>query len=90
MVILEPGQRAPDVPPDTQRVPLEAWIKGWATHSARVGDEIEIETPSGRRVRGTLTAINPGYTHSYGAAVPELARIGRELRKLLKDGDPDG
>jgi hypothetical protein len=43
-------------------------------------DEIEVETMSGRAVRGHLSAISPGYTHSFGTPPPEIVGIGRELR----------
>jgi len=85
-VILKAGERSPAVPDDTKRVPLEAWIKGWAQGEAALGEEVEIETPAGRKVRGTLTGVNPGYTHSFGPAVPELVDIGKELRASLKGG----
>ena len=89
-VILPAGQRAKDVPADTGKVPLEAWLKGRSQADAAVGEEIEIETLAGRKVKGTLTALNPGYTHTYGPSVPELAPIGRELRTMLKEGDSRG
>lgn len=85
-VILPAGERSKDVPDDTKAVPLEAWIKGWAQSAAAVGDEVEIETPSGRRVRGEFTKLDPGYAHTYGPSVPELAPIAQELRAMLKGG----
>ena len=89
-VILRPEERSGDVPEDTRKVPLEAWIKGRTLTEAGVGEEVEIETASGRRVKGTLTEVNPGYTHTYGPAAPELEPIGRELRQMLKGGGARG
>jgi len=89
-VILPAGQRSKDVPEDTGKVPLEAWTKGWAQADAALGEEVEIQTPAGRAVKGTLTVISPGYTHTYGPSVPELMPIGRELRAMLKEGPPHG
>jgi hypothetical protein len=89
-VILRAGERSRDVPEDTQKVPLEAWIKGWAQSDAAVGEELEIETPAGRKVKGTLTETNPGYAHTYGPTVPELAPVSRELRGMLKEGKSRG
>lgn len=89
-VILAVGERSKDVPDDTKKVALEAWIKGWAQADAAVGDEVEIETPAGRKVKGTLTDPNPGYTHTYGPAVPELSSVLRELRDMLKGAKSSG
>jgi hypothetical protein len=55
--------------------------------SGKVGEEIEIRTPANRIVKGTLTRVNPGYTHSFGPSVPELSTIGQELRAMLKEDD---
>lgn len=89
-VFLKPGERSPDVPPDTATVPLEGWVRGWALGEACIGERITIRTPAGRVVEGTLRAVNPGYTHSFGSSVPELRNIGRELRRLLGEGKSDG
>lgn len=89
-VILPAGQRSKDVPEDTGKVPLEAWLKGWARRDAAIGEEVEIETLAGRKATGALTALNPGYAHTYGPSVPELQPIGRELRAMLKEGKGRG
>ncbi len=85
-VILTAAERSKDVPGDTRKVPLEAWIKGRALGSAGLGEEVLIETAAGRKVEGKLTRINPGYAHTYGPSVPELAPISKELRSMLKGG----
>lgn len=82
-VILKPGKRAPQVPADTQCVPLEMTVKGFLDGEASIGDTVEIVTPAGRRVQGTLRAVNPPYVHQYGAPIKELSCIARELRELL-------
>lgn len=89
-VILRPLERSKDVPEDTAKVPMEAWIKGWANACAAVGEEVEITTLSGRVIKGTLVEVNPGFTHTYGPAVPELAPIGGELRAALKEAKSRG
>jgi hypothetical protein len=86
-VVLKPGERAPQVPDDTKKVPLELWVKGIALHDAKVGSQIEIETTTGRRVKGELTAINPGYTHNYGEFVPELLKVDMQLKEVLFGGE---
>lgn len=82
-IILKPGERAPQVPEDTQRVPLELRIKGYLDHDAFVGDEVTITTVLGRKVKGQLVAVNPPYPHSFARPVPELLHIGEELWRLL-------
>jgi hypothetical protein len=83
-LVLAPGERAPQVPAETQRVPLEMRIKGFLTHAATLGEEAEIITPAGRTLTGILTAIQPAYTHLYGPPVPELLPIGGEVRAILR------
>jgi hypothetical protein len=82
-VVLAPGERAPQVPEETRRVPLEMRVKGLLVADAALGGEAEVETAAGRRVRGTLAEARPAYTHGFGPPVPELQTVGRELRALL-------
>lgn len=82
-IILEPHERAPQVPDDTKQVPLEMKVKGFLTEGAEIGAEATIETPAGRTISGTLTKLNPAYTHQFGQPIPELLTIGRELRDIL-------
>lgn len=82
-IALLAGERAPQVPEDTQQLPLEMRVKGFLMEPAALGDEVEIETLTGRSLRGTLSEINPAYSHSFGAPIPELSTIGREVRALL-------
>lgn len=83
-VILNPEERAPQVPEDTRKVPLEMRIKGYLLdEKASIGDTVSIETASGRKVEGTLVAIEPEYTHDFGKHVPILAEIDREFSKLM-------
>ena len=85
-LVLDPASRPEDLPPETKKVPLECRINGWALGAGEMGRVVEIRTPAGRRVRGTLTGINPGYGHTFGPAVPELSAIGPELRAMLGEG----
>lgn len=87
-VVLTPDQRAPQVPDDTKKVPLEMWDKGFLINEeANIGDEVEVETYIGIRITGKLVEINPYYTHSFGQCVPELLYIGRQLRDILEGGE---
>ncbi len=83
-VVLPPGERAPQVPDDTRAVPLEMRVKGFLAAPAALGEEAEILTPAGRRLCGTLTAVNPAYTHGFGPPIPELSSIGQEVRAILR------
>jgi hypothetical protein len=59
-------------------------VKGFLLQDATVGEDVDIITPAGRVLTGTLTAINPAYTHLYGPPIPELLPIGGEVRALLR------
>jgi hypothetical protein len=82
-VLLEPADRSSNLPPETAEKPLLVWVKGFARTAAALGDEVTIETMTGREVTGRLSAVNPGYTHTFGDPVPELAGVGRDLRARL-------
>jgi hypothetical protein len=85
--ILEAAGRAPQVPDDTKKVPLEMWVKGTLQADAEIGAEVELITRTGRRERGTLLEVNPAYTHGFGAFVPELLEISRQLRAVVFEGE---
>lgn len=54
---------------------------------AEMGDEVSVETPTGRITDGKLIEVNPYYTHSYGKFVPELIQIDKQLRSIMYGGD---
>jgi hypothetical protein len=82
---LTPDQRAPQVPADTRQVPLEMRAKGFLAAPARLGDQAEIITAAGRRLRGVLSVVNPAYTHGFGPPIAELSTIGSEVRAILHE-----
>lgn len=86
-ILLKPGERAPQVPEDTKKVPLELWVKGIVQEDAKIGSMVEIITTTGRRVKGELTAVNPKYMHDYGDFVPELLKVDMQLKEILFGGD---
>lgn len=86
-IILKPEERAPQIPDDTKKVPLEMWTKGTILNTAKIGEQVEILTITGRRVKGTLEEINPAYTHSFGCFVPEIIQIDNQLKEMLFGGD---
>jgi hypothetical protein len=87
-VVLAAGERAPQVPEETQRLALEMRVKGFLVADAAPGEEAEIVTAAGRRLRGTLAASRPTYDHGFGPPVPELLEAGAELRALLRGEEP--
>ncbi|MCG8569546.1 MAG: 2-amino-4-ketopentanoate thiolase [Spirochaetes bacterium] len=86
-IVLDSRERAPQVPEDTKKVPLEMWISGFLTHDANLEDKVEIKTLSGRLVKGKMIEIAPTYSHSFGHHVPEITQIGKQLRSILFGGD---
>jgi hypothetical protein len=59
------------------------WVKGFAQFEAAVGDGVAVKTMTGRVVSGTLSAVNPGYFHTFGRPIPELVHVGADLRVRL-------
>ena len=84
-VLLEPADRSKNLPPETAEKPLRMWIKGFAQAAGDLGAAMTIETMTGRLVEGSLSAINPGYFHTFGNPIPELARVGLDLRARLAE-----
>jgi hypothetical protein len=85
--VLEPSQRAPQVPLDTKKVPLEMWVKGYLQNDAELGTEVTVLTRTKRVEKGILLENNPYYKHNYGKFVPELLKIGDQLRDILFGGE---
>lgn len=82
-IILKPEERAPQVPADTKKVPLEMWVKGFLCHDANIGDEVEIKTITGRIETGELVTENPSFKHHFGEFVPEILKIGEIVKNEL-------
>lgn len=76
--VLTSRERAQGVPQDTAATPLMQWVDGFLTHPAAVGEEATIRSIIGRTHTGTLSRINPSYSHSFGKTVGEILTIGTE------------
>lgn len=63
------------------------WTKGYLLADARIGDEVEIESVTGRKETGTLIEVNPSYRHDFGECVPELLAIDKQVRGILFGGE---
>ena len=81
--LLDPADRSKNLPPETAEKPLMMWVKGFALGEAAKGDQLTVETITGRKVTGALSAVNPGYYITYGDPIPELTHVGRDLRARL-------
>jgi len=88
-VILQVGERAPQVPEETQAVPLVMLTKGFANAEAEIGESVSITAFTGLVMEGELVAVNPVYGHNYGEPVPELLQIGMELRQQLEEASDE-
>ena len=84
--ILEPSERAPQVPDDTKKVPLELWVKGYLQKDANIGDEVTVLTRTKRVEHGTLLEANAYYKHDFGKFVPELLKVSEQVRDILFGG----
>jgi 2-amino-4-ketopentanoate thiolase alpha subunit len=79
-VLLEPADRAANLPADTAQQQMLAFVNGFAQAGAALGEEATVETMTGRLVTGRLSEINPGYFHTFGRPPTELIGVGRDLR----------
>jgi len=84
-VLLDPADRSAALPPETAERPMLVWVSGFANAEGEMGDEVTVETMTGRLVTGRLSAINPGFFHTFGNPIPELVGVGRDLRARLAE-----
>lgn len=84
-VVLKAEERSPHLPKDTKKVPLEMWVNGFLEKNARIGEKVQISTLSGRTVSGILVETDPRYTHDFGNPIPELLKIGPNLKRILEE-----
>lgn len=86
-VVLKAEERTAKIPEDTQKCDFEMWTKGTLLDdSAEIGDEVSIETITGRKEQGILLEEKPYYKHSYGKFVPELIEIDKQLKDIMFGG----
>ena len=81
--VLHVGERAAQIPEETQATPLMMWVKGYLVIDAEVGKECTVTTPTGREVQGILEEIEPGYIHDFGGYVPELDVVRWQVKEML-------
>ncbi len=83
-VLLEPADRSTNLPAETAEKPLMMWVKGFAEGRAALGETVTVETMTGRKVAGKLSAINPGYFHTFGEPIPELSTSAKTCAPSLR------
>lgn len=83
-IVLESSERAPHIPEDTKKVPLEMWLNGFLEEDGEIGQTVSVKTLSGRTASGKLVEISPRYTHDFGEPIEELMKIGPALKALLE------
>ncbi|MDO4543723.1 MAG: 2-amino-4-oxopentanoate thiolase subunit OrtA [Clostridia bacterium] len=89
-VVLSPEKRTANIPDDTKHVPLKMWVKGrLQNESAELGDEVSVITRTNRLVSGTLCAVNPSYSHSFGDFIPELQQVDDMVKSIVFGGEKD-
>lgn len=81
--VLDPEDRSSAIPEETKSTPLMMWVRGFTITECNLGEETEIETPSGRRAKGIVTAVEPAYTHDFGRYISELAYIGKQAKEMI-------
>jgi len=86
-IILQPSERAPQVPDDTKKCPLEMWAKGYLENDAEMGAEVSVTTAAGRKETGKLIEVNPYYEHDFGKFIPELLAIDKQVREMVFGGE---
>lgn len=81
IIALNKNERAENLPLDTKNLPYEGKIKGYITSDSNIGDEVIIETPIGRKIKGILLGKAPMYEHTFGEPIRELIDIGKKVKE---------
>lgn len=84
-IVLEPEDRSSAIPENTKKTPLKMWIRGNLQSNSNLNEVSEIKTLTGRIVEGVLVDVEPGYDHSFGKFVSEIAFIGPQAREILNN-----
>lgn len=74
--LLKSGERSPNLPEETSKVPFKMWVKGYLQEDADLFDIVTVKTITGRYETGRLKEANPPYKHGYGDFVPEILKLG--------------
>lgn len=81
--VLGTEDRSNAIPEDTKKTPLVMWVRGNTLSDCNLGDEVQIETVTGRIIEGKVVDVEPAYTHDFGRYVSEISYIGKQAREIL-------
>jgi hypothetical protein len=79
-VLLQPEERAPNLPEDTRKCPYVLRLSGFLQEDAELGAQVRVRSLIGHEHAGVLRLVNPSYGHSFGTTIPELLTIGIQER----------
>ena len=82
-IVLNPEERASNLPEATKKVPLLLWVKGHLIEDALMNESVKVKTLTGRIEEGELVALNPSYQHTYGNFIPEILEIDQIVKSTL-------
>jgi len=82
-IVLEPNERASNVPEDTAKVPLLMWVKGRLLEDGELNAIVSVKTMTGRIEEGFLVDSSPSFRHDYGDLVPENLEIAFMVKRLV-------
>lgn len=87
-IVLTPDMRSKNLPEETHTVPLEMWVKGFLqADEAKIGETVTVKTRTGRICEGVLVDEAPHFEHSWGNQIPELLKIGDQVREIVFGGE---
>lgn len=84
-IVLDTQDRSQALPDSTKKTPLIMWTKGYLLEDAKFGDMVEVLTLSNRKERGELIEVDPTFDVNYGQFVPEILKIGRDVKGALRN-----
>ena len=83
--VLEPHERAQNIPSDTVEKPLMMWVKGTLQEDASLGDEVKIKTITGREETGILLDDSMMFEVNYGSFIPEIIELDHYFKSLMDE-----
>lgn len=86
ITILNPEERAENLPEDTKKFAYEGKLRGYLLQDANIGEVVTVETPIGRFVKGVLLGEVKEYEHNFGEPIRELIDVGKKVKeRYLKE-----
>lgn len=82
-IVLEPEERATNLPEETKPTQLKLWAKGFLMEDCELFKRAKVKTVTGRILEGIVCETSPSYTHGFGDFIPEVMYIGTQAKALL-------